>query len=73
MVFYDAGSAVFRTFKLRGKKPSCEICGENPSIVELLSDYGDFCGAPAHDNTKSGPDGSAEKSVKNKIIMLILN
>jgi len=35
----------FREFKLR-KDPKCPVCGENPSIKELI-DYEQFCGLGA--------------------------
>ena len=34
----------FREFKLR-KDPKCPVCGENPTITELI-DYDQFCGIP---------------------------
>jgi molybdopterin/thiamine biosynthesis adenylyltransferase/rhodanese-related sulfurtransferase len=48
LLLYDALSMHFRTLKLR-KDPSCPICGENPTITELI-DYEAFCGVPAHDH-----------------------
>lgn len=38
----------FRTIKLRGRIKSCVVCGESPTITELI-DYEQFCGAPAAD------------------------
>jgi adenylyltransferase/sulfurtransferase len=34
----------FREMKLR-KDPDCPICGENPTVTELI-DYQEFCGIP---------------------------
>jgi rhodanese-related sulfurtransferase len=34
----------FREMKLR-KDPSCPVCGENPTVTELI-DYQEFCGIP---------------------------
>ncbi len=42
LVHYDALNSNFRNFNLR-KDPQCPLCGENPSITELI-DYDDFCG-----------------------------
>jgi adenylyltransferase/sulfurtransferase len=37
----------WREFKMQ-KDPSCPICGENPSVRELI-DYEGFCGMPARE------------------------
>jgi len=42
LLLYDALKMSFRELKLR-KDPSCPICGENPTIKELI-DYEQFCG-----------------------------
>ena len=34
----------FREFKIR-KDPKCPVCGENPTVTELI-DYQQFCGIP---------------------------
>src|SRR3712207_7002163 len=34
----------FREMKLR-KDPGCPVCGENPTVTELI-DYQEFCGIP---------------------------
>jgi adenylyltransferase/sulfurtransferase len=39
---YDALEMAYRTVKVR-KDPTCALCGENPTITELI-DYDDFCG-----------------------------
>jgi len=39
---YDALEMDLRTIKVR-KDPSCPICGENPTVTELI-DYVEFCG-----------------------------
>jgi adenylyltransferase/sulfurtransferase len=44
LLLYDALSMRFREMKLR-KDPSCPICGENPTVTELI-DYQEFCGIP---------------------------
>jgi adenylyltransferase/sulfurtransferase len=44
LLLYDALSMRFREMKLR-KDPDCPVCGENPSVTELI-DYQEFCGIP---------------------------
>lgn len=44
LVLFDALTMKFRELKLR-KDPQCPICGENPTIHELI-DYDQFCGIP---------------------------
>ncbi len=42
LVHYDALNTSFRNFNLR-KDPQCVLCGDNPSVTELI-DYEAFCG-----------------------------
>jgi molybdopterin/thiamine biosynthesis adenylyltransferase/rhodanese-related sulfurtransferase len=44
LLLYDALGMRFREMKLR-KDPNCPICGENPTVTELI-DYQEFCGIP---------------------------
>jgi len=44
LLLYDALSMRFREMKLR-KDPGCPVCGENPTVTELI-DYQEFCGIP---------------------------
>jgi molybdopterin/thiamine biosynthesis adenylyltransferase/rhodanese-related sulfurtransferase len=44
LLLYDALGMSFREMKLR-KDPSCPVCGENPTVTELI-DYQEFCGIP---------------------------
>jgi adenylyltransferase/sulfurtransferase len=44
LLLFDALDMSFREMKVR-RDPNCPICGEQPSITELV-DYQDFCGAP---------------------------
>ena len=44
LMLYDALNMKFREMKLR-KDPSCPVCGENPTVTELI-DYQEFCGIP---------------------------
>jgi adenylyltransferase/sulfurtransferase len=42
LLLYEALSMSFRELKLQ-KNPECPMCGENPTITELI-DYEEFCG-----------------------------
>ncbi len=44
LLLYDALSLEFRVVKVR-RDPECPLCGDNPTISELI-DYEVFCGAP---------------------------
>jgi sulfur-carrier protein adenylyltransferase/sulfurtransferase len=44
LMVYDALEMAYRTIKVR-KDPNCALCGENPTVTDLLEDYEDFCGA----------------------------
>lgn len=44
LLLYDALSLEFRIVKVR-RDPECPLCGDNPTIGELI-DYEQFCGAP---------------------------
>src|ERR1051326_3043739 len=44
LLLYDAMEMRFRELKLR-KDPGCPLCGEHPTIHELV-DYDQFCGLP---------------------------
>ncbi len=47
LLHYDALEMAWREFKMK-KDPDCPICGENPTIRELI-DYEGFCGMPARE------------------------
>ncbi len=44
LMLINSLAMTFRELKLR-KDPSCPICGDNPTITELI-DYQEFCGIP---------------------------
>ena len=44
LLLYDALGMSFREMTLR-KDPACPVCGENPTVTELI-DYQEFCGIP---------------------------
>src|SRR6266568_322016 len=60
LLLVDALSMRFRELKLR-KNPECPVCGENPTVKELI-DYQHFCGII--------PETKEEKAVKNGIPQL---
>ncbi|ODV62453.1 Uba4p ASCRUDRAFT_135192 [Ascoidea rubescens DSM 1968] len=69
---YSAVSQSLRTFKMRGKKLNCEVCGENPliskdTIQSGLLDYNLFCGHPDYDVV--GPEERISVSDYNKNII----
>lgn len=48
LLLYNALNMSFRELKLR-KDPECPICGENPTVTELI-DYQHFCGIGTDDD-----------------------
>jgi molybdopterin/thiamine biosynthesis adenylyltransferase/rhodanese-related sulfurtransferase len=57
LLLYDAMAMTFRTVRVR-RNPECPICGENPSICELI-DYDYFCGAGAQAAAGTGAGSNA--------------
>jgi molybdopterin/thiamine biosynthesis adenylyltransferase/rhodanese-related sulfurtransferase len=47
LLLYNAQDMSFEFVKLR-KNPGCKVCGENPSVTELI-DYEAFCGVPGRE------------------------
>jgi adenylyltransferase and sulfurtransferase len=47
MLVLDAESGTFRSIKLRPRQKECVVCGDAPTLTELV-DYVQFCGA-SHD------------------------
>ncbi|XP_041350607.1 adenylyltransferase and sulfurtransferase MOCS3-like [Gigantopelta aegis] len=52
LLLFDALDLSFRTIKLRPHQPTCLVCGDKPTITELI-DYEQFCGARATDKDRS--------------------
>ena len=50
LMLYDALAMSTTEVRLR-KNPDCPVCGENPTVTELI-DYEQFCGMPAHDHSE---------------------
>src|SRR4051812_13701756 len=57
LLLVDALALRFRELKLR-KNPECPVCGENPTVKELI-DYQQFCGIM--------PESKQDQAVKNGI------
>lgn len=62
---FDAQDAKFRSIKLRPKKADCAICGEKPSVKQLV-DYEAFCGAAATDKV-----GRTEMNPVRHLVLLV--
>jgi molybdopterin/thiamine biosynthesis adenylyltransferase/rhodanese-related sulfurtransferase/molybdopterin converting factor small subunit len=54
LVLFDALKMKFRELKLR-KNPECPICGEHPTIHELI-DYQEFCGVTLQEEVQLGKE-----------------
>lgn len=48
LLLFDGSNTTFRNVTLRPKNKNCDVCGENPKILDLI-DYEQFCNAKAHD------------------------
>ncbi|XP_071962646.1 adenylyltransferase and sulfurtransferase MOCS3-like isoform X2 [Antedon mediterranea] len=51
LLMFDGLNGTFRTIKLRERQASCAVCGDDPSIKQLI-DYEIFCGASATDKCR---------------------
>ena len=72
LVLFDALKLRFRELKLR-KDPNCPICGERPTIRELI-DYEAFCGigdGPSYTGLEITPeDLAAELKAKSDLVLI---
>ncbi|WP_026413867.1 adenylyltransferase/sulfurtransferase MoeZ [Actinomadura oligospora] len=57
LMIYDALEMSYRTVKVR-KDPDCPLCGENPTITELMEDYEAFCGAVSEEATLAAKEST---------------
>ncbi|CAG8602729.1 17873_t:CDS:2 [Funneliformis caledonium] len=79
LIFSATSYPLFRSMKLRPKKKDCAVCGEHPSITELI-DYVQFCGSGALDKSPTveilGNDNRIEPKIyhdlRNKGISHVL-
>jgi len=66
LLLFNALDMKFREVKLR-RDPQCPLCGENPSITELI-DYETFCGmAPEPATLASNPDEVTVEEMKRAL------
>jgi sulfur-carrier protein adenylyltransferase/sulfurtransferase len=56
LVIYDALELEWRKLRVR-KDPSCALCGENPTVTELI-DYDAFCGALSDEAAEAAADAT---------------
>lgn len=57
LMVYDALEMSYRKIKVR-KDPNCALCGENPTVTDLLADYEDFCGAVSAEAQEAAADAT---------------
>ncbi|MFW6090959.1 MAG: adenylyltransferase/sulfurtransferase MoeZ [Actinomycetota bacterium] len=62
LMIYDALEMTYRSVNVR-KDPNCAICGENPTVTELI-DYEEFCGAISEE----AADAAADSTISVKIL-----
>ena len=66
LMLYSALDMRFRELKLR-RDPKCPICGENPTITELI-DYQEFCGIGSEDGqAQTHPDEVSVQEMKQAL------
>ncbi len=65
LLLFDALGMKFRELKLR-KNPKCPVCGENPSIKELI-DYEEFCGIGQEEQAPTGIEEITAKEFKEEL------
>ncbi|XP_029900633.1 adenylyltransferase and sulfurtransferase MOCS3 [Myripristis murdjan] len=51
LVIFDAQDTRFRSIRLRPKQAGCAVCGENPTVTQLV-DYESLCGSAATDKCR---------------------
>jgi len=56
LMIYDALEMEYRKLRVR-KDPNCALCGENPSVTELI-DYETFCGAISEEAAEAAADST---------------
>jgi adenylyltransferase/sulfurtransferase len=65
LVLFNALDMKFRELKLR-RDPACPICGDHPTIKELI-DYEVFCGIEPATETKGNPDEVTVQDMKKAL------
>jgi len=62
-MLFDALEMEFTELNVK-KDPNCVVCGENPSVIELI-DYQQFCGIPKAEEKKENFDEITVSELKN--------
>ena len=66
LMLYNALDMKFREVKLR-RDPACPVCGDNPTVTELI-DYEMFCGIqPEEEDTSENPDEVTVQDMKKAL------
>ncbi len=65
LLLFDALAMTFREVRLR-KNPDCPICGEHPSIRELI-DYDAFCGITPQAESQNGQASITVQELKERL------
>ncbi len=65
LVLFNALDMKFRELKLR-RDPECPICGDHPTIKELI-DYEQFCGIEPEPENKGNPDEVTVQDMKKAL------
>ncbi|EFA77552.1 molybdenum cofactor synthesis 3 [Heterostelium album PN500] len=55
LMLYDGLAGTFKTVKIRSRQPGCVVCGDNPTLTELI-DYPQFCSSPYSDKSSKVDD-----------------
>jgi sulfur-carrier protein adenylyltransferase/sulfurtransferase len=61
LLLFDAWQMKFRELKLR-KDPNCPVCGESPTIKELI-DYEEFCGLRPRPDDKAAAEAASIEEI----------
>ncbi len=57
LMIYDALEMQYRQVKVRKDPPNCAVCGENPTVTELI-DYEAFCGVVSEEAQAAAADST---------------
>jgi adenylyltransferase/sulfurtransferase len=71
LLLYDALEMNFREMKVR-KNPRCPICGDAPTIRELI-DYQEFCGIPGRHSAPAATDARLPDEITPRDLKALLD
>ncbi len=69
LLLFDALGLEWRELELR-KDPECPVCGENPTVTELI-DYEEFCGVPAREDARSAEEDAVPQMSASRLKELL--